>query len=165
LSLSFMVGLRRVRGETPTGRLEEIRRHLQIPLGRTNIDVTEVDSELGKQSLHILTGAIPCDHPVHCRRVTYIVQPWRSKLADGATYSSSTAYMLEPREDLIITPRPNTARAEKRGFIVKPRMQAPKALNMPDQFLGELWPDWNDPCFEKLRVVDGNDLIDHINVS
>jgi hypothetical protein len=73
--------------------------------------------------------------------------------------------MLEPREDLIITPRPNTARAEKRGFIVKSRMQAAKALNMPDQFLGELWPDWNDACFEKLRVVDGNDLLDHINVS
>jgi hypothetical protein len=61
-------------------------------------------------------------------------------------------------------PRPTTARAEKWGFIVMPRMQAAKALNMTNQFLGELWPDWNDACFKKLRVVDGNDLLVHINV-
>ena len=53
-----MIAPHRVLGEALTGRLQEFRRHLEVALGRSDIEVTKVGSELRKQSLDILAGAV-----------------------------------------------------------------------------------------------------------
>jgi hypothetical protein len=68
-----MIAPHRGLGEALTGRLQEFRRHLEVTLGRSDIEVTKVGSELRKQSLDVLAGAIPCDDTVHGRGVAKIV--------------------------------------------------------------------------------------------
>ncbi len=68
-----MIAPHRVQGEALTGRLQEFRRHLEVALGRSDIEVTKVGSELRKQSLDVLAGAIPCDDTVHGRGVAKIM--------------------------------------------------------------------------------------------
>lgn len=38
---------------------------MEVTLGRSDIEVTEVGSELRKQSLDVLARAIPCDDTVY----------------------------------------------------------------------------------------------------
>jgi hypothetical protein len=68
-----MIAPHRVLGEALTGRLQEFRRHLEVALGRSDIEVTKVGSELRKQSLDVLAGAIPCNDTVHGRGVAKIM--------------------------------------------------------------------------------------------
>ena len=46
---------------------------MEVTLGRSDIEVTKVGSELRKQSLDVLAGAIPCDDTVHGRGVAKIM--------------------------------------------------------------------------------------------
>ena len=69
----FMIGPHRVLGKAVAGRLQEVRSHLEIALGRSDIDVAKVGRELREQSLNVLAGAIPCDQPMHSRRVANVV--------------------------------------------------------------------------------------------
>jgi hypothetical protein len=68
-----MIAPHRVLGEALTGRLQEFRRHSEVTLGRSDIEVAKVGSELRKQSLDVLAGAIPCDDTVHGRGVAKIM--------------------------------------------------------------------------------------------
>ncbi len=56
-------------GKALACRLEQIRRHLQVALGRSDIDVAKVGGELREQPLDVLAGAVPCEHPMHGRCV------------------------------------------------------------------------------------------------
>ena len=40
----------------------------------------KVGGELREQSLDVLAGAVPCEHPMHRRCVANVVQPWRHYL-------------------------------------------------------------------------------------
>jgi hypothetical protein len=107
-----MVGPHCVLGKALARRLEQIRRHLKVALGRSDIEVTQVRGELWKQSLNVLAGAIPCEHPMHGRCVTNVMQPWGAWFADGAIDSGGSADMLEPRNDPGIAPGSAIARRE-----------------------------------------------------
>ena len=102
---SFMVGPHCVLSKTLAGRLQEVGGHLQISLGRSNIDVAKVGRELREQSLHVLAGAMPRDHPMHGGRVANVVQPGGSRFAGRATDSCGSANMLKPRDDASVVPR------------------------------------------------------------
>jgi hypothetical protein len=62
----------RVLGEALAGRLQEFGRHLEVPLGRSEIEMSKVSGELRQQSLDVLAGAIPRDDTVHGRGVAVI---------------------------------------------------------------------------------------------
>jgi hypothetical protein len=68
-----MIGPHRVLGEALAGRLQEFRRHLEVALGRPDIEVTKVRRELGQQSLDVLAGAIPRNDAVDGRCVAKIM--------------------------------------------------------------------------------------------
>ncbi len=68
-----MIAPHRVLGEALTGRLQEFRRHLEVALGRSDIEVTKVSRELRQQSLDVLAGAIPRNDAVHGRCVAKIM--------------------------------------------------------------------------------------------
>jgi hypothetical protein len=68
--------------------------------------------ELWEQSLDVLTGTIPCKHPMDHGRVANVMQPWRPRLTDRATDSSGWADMLKPRDYADIMPRSTAARGE-----------------------------------------------------
>jgi hypothetical protein len=85
-----------VLGKALACRLEQVRRHLQVALGRPDIEVAKVGGELREQSLDVLAGAVPCEHPMHRRCVADVVQPRRPGFAGGATDSGGATNMLEP---------------------------------------------------------------------
>jgi hypothetical protein len=68
-----MIGPHRVPDEALAGRVQEFGRHLEVTLGRSDIDVTKVSRELRQQSLDVLAGAIPRNDAVHGRCVAKIV--------------------------------------------------------------------------------------------
>ncbi len=72
-----MIASHRVVGETLAGRLQEFGRHSEVTLSRSDVEVTEVGSELRKQSLDVLAGAIPRDDTVHARGVAKYWMPIR----------------------------------------------------------------------------------------
>jgi hypothetical protein len=91
-----MLGPHCVLGKALARRLEQVRRHLKVALGRSDIRVTKVSGELRKQSLNVLAGTIPCDHPMHGRCMTNVMKPRGAWFADGAIDSGGSADMLEP---------------------------------------------------------------------
>jgi hypothetical protein len=68
-----MIAPHRIQGEALVGRLQEFGRHSEVTLGRSDIEVTQVGSELRKQSLDVLAAAIPRDDTVHGRGVAEIM--------------------------------------------------------------------------------------------
>ena len=128
-------------------------------MGRSNIDVAQVGRELWEQSLDVLAGAIPCEHPMDCRRVSNIMQPWRSRLADGANDSGGSADMLKSRDDADIVARSTIARGEQWGRLPTRLRQTATTLDMGDQFLVELWANRHEACFEELRIANSDDLL------
>ena len=109
-----MATLRRVPGEALTGLVQEFGRHLEVTLGRSDIEMAEIGGKLRKQSLDILAGAIPCDDAVHGRCVAKIMQARRARFADGAADTGRSSHMLEPRDNTWIAPSSNAARREQR---------------------------------------------------
>jgi hypothetical protein len=91
-----MTCLHCVLGKTLACCLEQIRGHLQVALGRSDIEVAKVGGELREQSLDVLAGAVPCEHPMDRRCVANVVQPRRPRFADGATDSGGATNMLKP---------------------------------------------------------------------
>jgi hypothetical protein len=99
---SFMIGPHCVLCKALAGRFEQIRRHLQVALGRSDIEVAKEGGELREQSLDVLAGAIPCEHPMHGRRVANVVQPRRSRFVEGAADSGSPVCIGESVDAAII---------------------------------------------------------------
>src|SRR5271166_5814793 len=92
---SFMIASDRVLGEALTGCLQEFRRHLEVTLGRSDIEVTEIGSELRKQSLDVLAGAVPRDDTVHGCGIAKIMQARRARFAERAVDTGSSSHVLE----------------------------------------------------------------------
>src|SRR6185437_1622678 len=65
-----------VASETQVSLVQKLRRHGDVVLRRTQVDVTEVCCQLRQQMLHILTRLIPCYEAVLGCRVPQIVQAW-----------------------------------------------------------------------------------------
>ena len=104
-----MIAPHRVLGEAVTGRLQEFGRHSKVTLGRSDIEVTEVGSELRKQSLDVLAGSIPSDDTVNGRSMAKIMQARWARFAGGAVDAGSSSHVLEPRDDACIAPSSNAA--------------------------------------------------------
>ena len=99
-------------GKTLAGRLQEFGRHLDVALGRLDIDVAEVCRELRKQSLDVLASTIPCNDTVNGRGVAEIMQARRARLADGAVDPRSSSHVLKLYDDARIAPASSAARRE-----------------------------------------------------
>jgi hypothetical protein len=68
----------RVLCEALAGRAQEFGRHLEVTLGRSEIEVAKVSGELRQQSLDVMALAIPCDDTVHGRGVAQIMEARRA---------------------------------------------------------------------------------------
>jgi hypothetical protein len=68
-----MIGPHRVLGESLAGLLQKFGRHMEVALGRSDIDVTKVSRELRQQSLDVLAGAIPRNDAMDGRCVAKIM--------------------------------------------------------------------------------------------
>lgn len=82
---------------------------MEVTLGRSDIDVTEVSRKLWKQSLDVLARVIPRDNTVHGRRVAKIMETRGAWFADRAPDTSRAAYMLKHSDDAWIGPSANAA--------------------------------------------------------
>ncbi len=103
-----------VLGEALVGRMQEFGRHLEVTLGRLDIEVTKVSRKLRQQSLDVLAGAVPCNHAMNGRCVAKIMQARRARFADRALDTGGAAHMLEHGDDARIGPTSSTARGEQR---------------------------------------------------
>jgi hypothetical protein len=72
-----MIAPSRVQGEALAGCLQEFGGHLEVTLGRSDIDVAKVRGKLRQQSLDILASVIPGNDPVNGRGVAKIMQARR----------------------------------------------------------------------------------------
>src|SRR5660398_320973 len=82
-----------VPGKAQTGFLQQFRRHLQIALGRTDINVSEISCQLRQQALHILARPIPGNHPVNRRGMSKIVHSWWTQFARRASDAVSYTHL------------------------------------------------------------------------
>src|SRR5271157_2752081 len=159
-----MIAPHRVLGEALTGRLQEFRRHLEVALGRSDIEVTEVGSELWKQSLDVLAGAIPSDDTMHGRGVAKIMQARRPRFADGTVDTGSSSHVLEHRDDARIAPSSNAARREERRRFPERHGQQAAAFEVRGQFVGKLRSDRNQTRLEEFCTADGDDPFGEVDV-
>jgi len=138
-----MIVPHRVLGEALTGRLQEFGRHLEVTLGRSDIEVPEVSSELRKKSLYVLAGTIPCDDAVYGRSVAKIIQARWARFGDGATDTGSSLHVLEHSYDAWIAPSPNAARREERRRFPERHGQRAAAFKVGGQLVSKLRSNWN----------------------
>jgi hypothetical protein len=75
--------------------LDKIRSHLEITLGRPDIDVTKVGRKLRQKTLNVLAGAIPREQAMYGCGMAKVVQAWRSRFADGAIDFGGSADVLK----------------------------------------------------------------------
>jgi hypothetical protein len=157
-----MVAPRRILRKALAGRLQEFGRHLEVTLGRSDIEVTEVGSELRKQSLDVLAGSIPSDDTMHGRGVAKIMQARRPRFADGTVDAGSSSHVLERRDDARIAPSSNAARCEERRRSPERHGQQAAALEVRGQFVGKLRSDRNQTRLEEFCAADGDDSFGEI---
>src|SRR5271166_6596426 len=146
---SFMTAPHRIAGEALVGHLQEIGRHLEVALSRSDIEVAKISGELRQQSLDVLAGAIPCDYTVHGCSVAKIMEARRAWLANGALDAGSSSHVLEHRDDARIAPSSHAARREQRSRLPEWCGQQAAAFKMSGQFVGKLRSDRNQARLEE----------------
>src|SRR5947209_3674012 len=87
--------LQRVTFKPPAGFGQQFRRHREISLCGSNIDVTQVSSQLGEKPLDVRSCAIPGNQTVNGRGMPKIMKPWLIAAPIVAEYASAETHLAE----------------------------------------------------------------------
>ena len=81
--------------EAAVGFRQQLRRHGQVTLGRTQIDMSKIGGKGWQKELHVRTLPIPLRQPMHGERVPQIMEP---RLMRTCVAAADTCKAAQPPE-------------------------------------------------------------------
>jgi len=152
-------------GKALAGLLQQIGCHVEIALGRFDIDVAEIRSESGQQALDVPARSIPRDNSMDRRCVSNVVDARKTTFGTGATDTCCSSHLLKQRNHMWIRPASARLRRKETRIVTQRQWKLAPPLNIDSQFSCEFWSDGHEPCLEELCVANRHKPLDNIDIA
>ena len=137
---------------------------MEVALGRFDVDVAEIRREPWQQSLDVAARSIPSDNSMDRRRVSNVVDAWRTTFG-GANDTGCSSDVVEQGVHMRVRPSSARLRCKETRILAQRQGKLAPALDVGSQLMRQLWTDRNQPGLEEFRVTNGDDLFDQVDIA